>query len=188
MTIRMVSGIAVLALAGTAIGVPAAAAPPSRCALGSWKLARATLNIDSAAAHLRFDGGSGVVLRLDGRTASYSFGSSARFTETGTSNGRSVSGWMRYRKSLRLKTRVSAARLTGSPSSATGHATLKIRQTRPLNYDPSPQRVATLLRHGKFSGIPSSATYTCGGGTLRLHQTEVTSGGTLNGTWTYRRL
>ncbi|WP_157963860.1 hypothetical protein [Actinocorallia populi] len=188
MSIRTMTGIAVLALAGTAIGVPAAAAPPARCALGTWKLTRAVLHVDSGNAHLRFSGGSGSVLTLDGRTALHSFGSSAKFTETGTSDGRPVSGWMRYRKTLRLKTRVSAARLTGSPASASGPATLKIRQTRPLNYDPSPQRVASLLRRGGFSGIPASATYTCGPGTLRLHQKEVSAGGTLNGTWSYRRL
>ncbi|MEO3788320.1 hypothetical protein ABGB12_33755 [Actinocorallia sp. B10E7] len=170
-----------------AIGTPAAAAP-ARCAIGTWKLARAVLHVDSATAHLRFSGGAGARLRLDGRTATHSFDSSSRFTETGTANGRPVSGWLRYRKTLRLQTKISTTRLTGTAASASGPATLKIRQTRPLNYDPSPQRVASLLRRGEFSGVPYQATYTCGSGTLHLHQKLVASGGTLNGTWTYHRV
>lgn len=187
MRIRMAAGVAVLALAGTAVVAPEASAR-ARCAVGTWKLTRATLHADSATAHLRFNGGDGALLRLDGRTALHSFGSSSRFTQTGTSNGRPVSGWLKYRKTLRLKAKISATRLAGPASSASGPATLKIRQTRPLNYDPSPQRVASLLARGEFSGIPYRATYTCGSGTLRLHQKLVTSGGTFNGSWTYRRL
>lgn len=188
MAIRMVTGIAVLALAGTAIGVPAAAAAPARCPVGTWRLAHAVLKVDSGGARLRFSGGAGAVLRLDGRTARHSFGSSARFTETGTSQGRPVSGWMRYRKTLRLKTRITGTRLVGSPATAAGSATLKIRQTRPLNYDPAPQRVAALLRRGEFSGVPYTAAYSCDSRTLRLRQKVAGPGRTLQGTWTYRRV
>jgi hypothetical protein len=185
--IRTAAGIAALTLAGTVFGVPASAAAPGRCALGTWRLTEAVLNADSPTARLRFTGGAGALLTLDGRTAVHSYGSSRRLAETGTSDGRTVSGWLQYRKTLRLKTTVTAGRLEGRPSSASGPATLKIRQTRPLNYDPSPQRVAALLKSGEFSGVPYRASYSCTSRTLRLQQKIKDPGRTLTGTWTYRR-
>lgn len=181
------SAVAVTVLTITAISVPAQAASQNRCALGGWRLQKAVLKVDSASTHLRIAGGGGATLRLTTRTATLGYNGSAKLSETGTTGGKEVKGWLQYSKTLRLKTRFAGRTLIGDPASASGSATLKLHQTKPLQYSPAPQSLAALIRSGEFSGVPFSGTFTCGGGKLQLRQQLTSKGKTLNGVWTFRR-
>ncbi|ROO88302.1 hypothetical protein EDD29_5965 [Actinocorallia herbida] len=175
----------VLALAGTVFAVPAAAAAP--CTTGTWRLTKADLTVRQSTTRLRIVGGKGATLTLGGGRAVHRYAGSARLTETGTSGGAAVTGWLRYRGTLRMKAKITGSRLVGTISSASGNATLKLRQTAPLSLDPAPRNLAALLKAGEFTGVPDNAKITCSTTSLKLHQTDTTSSGTLKATWTYRR-
>ncbi|GAB3669950.1 hypothetical protein GCM10027589_38260 [Actinocorallia lasiicapitis] len=179
------------ALAASAFAVPgqaAAAGRPKKCVIGTWRLTKASIRVDSSSTHLRINGGAGAVLRFNGKTATHSYAKSKRLTETGTTGDRKVAGWLQYRKSLTLPTRASGSSLIGDVAEASGGATLKLHQSKPLTYDPAPQSVVVLLQSGEFSGVPYTASFTCKGGALRLRQRIDYGGRTLQGTWNYRRV
>ncbi|MCD0449557.1 hypothetical protein LO762_10185 [Actinocorallia sp. API 0066] len=178
-----------LILVGAVLAVPAAAAPASRCAAGTWRLAKADLTVrQSAKTKLRITGGAGAVLVLGGGKATHRYAGSAKLKESGTSGGAQVAGWLRYRGTLRLKAKVTGTRLTATVSSATGNATLKLRQTRPLQLDPAPRGLAALLKSGEFSGVPYNAQVTCSRTALKLRQTGTSGGAAFTGAWSYRRV
>ncbi|GAB2837448.1 hypothetical protein GCM10022221_41030 [Actinocorallia aurea] len=177
----------VLALAGTVLAVPAPAAAAAKCAQDTWRLTKADLTVRQSATKLRIIGGKGATLTLGGGKAVFRYAGSARLTETGTSGGAPVTGWLLYRGTLRMKAKFSTTRLTGTVSTAAGNATLKLRQTSPLNLDPSPRDLASLLKTDEFTGVPHNAKLTCTSTTLKLSQNTTSSSGTFKGTWTYRR-
>ncbi|GAA3241026.1 hypothetical protein [Actinocorallia longicatena] len=186
--IRTAAVCAAAAMVATSISAPAASASArQRCVVGTWKLTKASLRVDSASTHLRITGGAGAVLRFDGATATHSFARSKKLGETGTTGNRKVVGWLLYRRSLSVPTRVSGSRLVGNVARAGGGATLKLHQSRPLTYDPAAQSVVTLLQSGEFSGIPYTAAFSCKARALKLTQRVDYGGRTLRGTWTYRR-
>jgi len=166
---------AVVALAAGSLvvilGAPAQAAAP-RCAIGTWKLTKATIKVDSSRQHLRLTGGAGATLRLDGRTAQHGYNLSRKLTETGTTGGAQVKGWLQYRKTLRMKTRVPAGRkgvLVSDVGSASGNATIRLYQSKPFENSPGPQLIVYVLRNGDFDGgLPRRANFTCTAGALHL--------------------
>ncbi|MDX6741304.1 hypothetical protein [Actinocorallia sp. A-T 12471] len=177
----------VLVLTGTVFAHPAHAAPAAKCAAGTWRLTKADLTVTQSSTRLRITGGAGATLTLSGGKAVHRYAGSARLTETGTSGGAKVTGWLRYRGVLRMKAKLSGNRLIGTVSSASGNATLKLRQTAPLSLDPAPRDLVALLKAREFTGVPYNAKITCSRGTLKLRQTDSGKSGTLKGVWTYRR-
>ncbi|MEO5876119.1 MAG: hypothetical protein ABIS86_03110 [Streptosporangiaceae bacterium] len=191
----MIRTTAAVALAAGSVvlvlGAPAEAAAP-RCAIGTWKLTKATIKVDSVQQHLRLVGGAGATLRLDGRTALHGYNRSKRLAETGTTGGAQVRGWLQYRKTLRMKTKVPSGRsgtLISSIGSATGNATIRLHQSRPFTNSPGPKLIVYVLRNGDFDGgLPRRAGFTCTSAKLRLKQRLSTSIGVVSSDWTYRRL
>ena len=191
----MIRTTAVVALAAASVvvtlGAPAQAAAP-RCAIGTWKLTKATIKVDSAQQHLKLTGGAGATLRLDGRTAHHGYNLSRRLSETGTTGGAQVRGWLQYRRTLRMKTRVPVGRrgiLNSVVSSASGNATIRLYQSKPFENAPSPQLIVYVLRNGDFDGgLPRRAHFTCTASSLRLKQKLQTSVGIVSSDWTYSRL
>jgi hypothetical protein len=186
---------AVVALAAGSVvvtlGAPAQAAAP-RCAIGTWKLVKATIRVDSVQQHLKLTGGAGATLRLDGRMAHHGYNLSKRLSETGTTGSAQVTGWLRYRRTLRMKTKVpvgSRGVLTSDVSSASGNATIRLYQSRPFENAPSPQLIVYVLRNGDFDGgLPRRARFTCTASSLRLKQRLQTSVGVVASDWKYSRL
>lgn len=191
----MIRTTAVAALAAGSVvvilGAPAQAAAP-RCAIGSWKLTKATIRVDSAQQHLKLTGGAGATLRLDGRTAQHDYNLSKRLHETGTTGGAQVKGWLQYRRTLRMKTKVPVGRqgvLIGDIASASGNATIRLYQSKPFENAPGPQLIVYVLRNGDFDGgLPRRAHFACTASSLRLKQRLQTSVGAVSSDWKYNRL
>lgn len=196
--------LAAALVAGTTVvvaGTPAqAAAPPRRCAVGSWRLVKENRKAHGTYKRVRWTqrhtGAAGGKLVLGNGKARYDFNGSKKEFMTGTYGRTRLARWIVASGKLQLNAKVAGDKkgtFATNGKTATGNASGHVVTTRPQRRDLGRYSMASNLRKGYWETlVPGKATFTCSARNLVLTVKEV--GRDRNTTWnnlnilTYRRI
>lgn len=188
-----VAGAVVLTMAGAAtIGTATAASAAPKCWVGSWKVTGAKVKIDDVPKnlHVTAAGGAGAKVKLaKNGTASYDFNGSKGISGKGTAGPIPTSVTVTLSKKLTVPGKLAGSKkgkFTGTVSKAKGDAVAAVKVTAPplsikLKLDEAARKGTD------FGVVPRSATYTCSGKNLTLHQKVVSKGITTVSDWKLKR-
>jgi hypothetical protein len=190
-----VAGAVVLTMAGAAtIGTAtaASAAPKAKCWVGSWKVTGAKVKIDDVPKnlHVTATGGAGAKVKLaKNGTATYDFNGSKGISGKGTAGPIPTSVTVTLSKKLTVPGKLAGSKkgkFTGTVSKAKGDAVANVKVTAPpLSIS---LKLAKAAKEGSdFGVVPRSASYTCSGKNLTLHQKVVSKGITTISDWKLKR-
>ncbi|MBO2452003.1 hypothetical protein J4573_33295 [Actinomadura barringtoniae] len=168
--------------------------PKPRCIAGTWQLTKTAGRVKGPDSLVTFAGGQGTRLHVSKGVSTYDFRRSGRMTENGKKGKAQFGMWLKYDKTLRLKSGYSGnakGTLGLQTKTASGTATVNGRIVRPAPFPLKKQALAPLIKKGKTDQalLPLAVSYTCTPKALHLHQAKKAKGGyTTVADWWFKRV
>jgi len=181
-------------VSGRSAATAAKPKPKPRCIAGTWLLTKTAGRVKGPDSLVTFAGGQGTRLHVSKGVSTYDFRRSGRMIENGTKGKGKFGMWLKYDKTLRLKSGYSGnakGRLGLQTKTASGTATMNGEIVRPARVPLKKQALAPLIKKGKTDQalLPLAVSYTCTPKALHLHQATKAKGGyTTVADWWFKRV